>query len=205
MESISINAKSGLEVILVRKSKNTVSINKQPGRRALIGWTMGFVVFMYSVFIIFPTIYGFVASFFNWNPFQNIFDFVGFQNYTYVLKSPDFWEALWNTVYFTFGSLLLTVVIGLLLAAMIHAVSRGKGFYRGAYFLPVISSMVAACMLWKFLYGYDDGLFNSILMSLGLGKVPWLQNPNIALPAIMVVQAWKDIGYALVLLLAGIN
>lgn len=186
----------------MKVAKNKI---KQSGRKTIIIWTMSLVVIMYSVFVFFPILYGLSTSFFNWNPFQSMFKFVGFDNYTYALKNPLFWKALGNTIYFTMGSLILTVGFGLLLAALIHSVKRGTSFYRGIYFLPVISSMVAVSMLWKFMYNYDNGFFNSVLMGMGLSKVPWLQNSAIALPAIMVVQAWKDIGYALVLILAGIN
>lgn len=178
---------------------------RQPGRKLMIGGTMGFVIVVYSLFVFFPILYGFVTSFFNWNPFQDQFEFVGWGNYSYVIESPEFWTSLKNTVVFTAGSLLLTVGFSLLLAAMMQAVKKGTGFYRGMFFLPVISSMVATSMLWKFMFSYDDGVFNSMLMQLGLGKVPWLQDRNISLAVLIIVQAWKDIGYALVLILAGIN
>ena len=142
---------------------------------------------------------------YNWNPFQSQFDYVGLENYSYVIKSPEFWTALKNTILFTLGSLLLTVGFSLIIAGVMQAIKKGKGVYRGLYFLPVISSMVATAMLWKFMFSYDDGLFNSILMQMGVGKVPWLQDAKIALPALIIVETWKDIGYALVLVLAGIN
>lgn len=189
------------------KSKAAVknSAMRQPGRRLMIGGTMGFVIVVYSLFVFFPILYGLWTSFYNWNPFQSKFDFVGLGNYTYVIESPEFWTALVNTLLFTLGSMVLTVGFALLLAAMMQGVKKGMGFYRGAYFLPVISSVVATSMLWKFMLSYDNGLFNSFLMQMGFSKIPWLQDSHIALPILMVVEAWKDIGYALVLILAGIN
>lgn len=190
---------------MVKPKTASKSSVRQPGRKLMVGGTMGFVIVTYGLFIFFPILYGLWTSFYNWNPFQSKFDFVGLGNYTYVIQSPDFWRSLINTVLFTLGSLIMTVGFSLLLAAMMQGVKKGMGFYRGAYFLPVISSMVATSMLWKFMFSYDDGLFNSLLMQMGFTKVPWLQDANIALPVLMVVQAWKDIGYALVLILAGIN
>ena len=171
----------------------------------MIGGTMGFVIVVYGLFIFFPILYGLWTSFYNWNPFQSQFDFVGLGNYSYVTQSPEFWTALGNTFLFTIGCMVMTIGFSLLLAAMMQAVKRGIGFYRGAYFLPVISSMVATSMLWKFMFSYDDGLFNALLMQMGFTKIPWLQDVRVAMPALMVVQAWKDIGYALVLILSGIN
>ncbi len=178
---------------------------RQPGKKLMIGGTMGFVIIVYGTFVFFPILYGLWTSFYNWNPFQSQFDYVGLENYSYVIKSPEFWTALKNTILFTLGSLLLTVGFSLIIAGVMQAIKKGKGVYRGLYFLPVISSMVATAMLWKFMFSYDDGLFNSILMQMGVGKVPWLQDAKIALPALIIVETWKDIGYALVLVLAGIN
>lgn len=168
-------------------------------------WTMGVTVVSYSIFVYIPMFYGLIVSFFNWNPFQSVFDFVGWGNYAYVLKNPDFWNAIKNTCLFTIGSLILTIGTALVLAAVMQMIRRGAGFYRAVYFLPVISAMVASCMLWKFLFGYNDGFFNAALMQMGFVKVPWLQNPHIAMLCVIVVQAWKDVGYALILILAGIN
>lgn len=178
---------------------------RQPGKGLMIGGTITFVLVVYGVFVFFPILYGLWTSFYNWNPFQSKFDFVGLGNYAYVISSPDFWTAFINTIVFTLGSMILTVGLSLTLAAIMHGVKKGMGFYRGAYFLPVISSVVATSMLWKFMFSFDDGLLNAMLMNMGLQKVPWLQDKNIAMAALIMVEAWKDIGYALVLILAGIN
>lgn len=163
------------------------------------------VVLVYGVFVYFPIGYGLFTSFFNWNPFRNIFDFVGFGNYTTVLSQPGFWHACLVTLLFTLGSLVLTVGFALLLAGLMQPLKRGIGVYRGIYFMPVIASSVATGMLWNFIFSYNSGLVNSILMELGLTKVPWLQNSALALIVLIFVEAWKDVGYALVLVLAGIN
>lgn len=177
----------------------------QPGRTGLIFWTMLVVVLVYGVFVYFPIGYGLFTSFFNWNPFRNIFDFVGLGNYTTVLSQPGFWHACLVTLLFTLGSLVLTVGFALLLAGLMQPLKRGIGVYRGIYFMPVIASSVATGMLWNFIFSYNSGLANSILMELGLTKVPWLQNSTLALIVLIFVEAWKDVGYALVLVLAGIN
>lgn len=97
---------------------------RQPGRRLMIGGTVGFVIVSYGLFIFFPIVYGLWTSFYNWNPFQSKFEFVGLGNYTYVIQSPDFWRALANTVLFTVGGMILTVSFSLLLAAMMQGVKR---------------------------------------------------------------------------------
>lgn len=177
----------------------------QPGRKGLILWSMTIVVLVYGVFVYFPIFYGLFTSLFTWNPFRDLFTFVGLANYVSILQRPEFWHACVITVAFTAGSLLLTVSFGLLLAAFLQNTKKGVAFYRGVYFLPVISSAVATSMLWRFIFNYDNGLLNALLMDLGLSKVPWLQNSHLAVVMLMIVEAWKDVGYALVLILAGMN
>lgn len=177
----------------------------QPGRKGLIIWTMALVVLVYGVFVYFPIGYGLFTSFFNWNPFRDLFDFVGLDNYINILSKPDFWQAARVTVLFTAGSLVFTVGVSLLIAAFIQSIKKGVSLYRGIYFLPVIAPVVGTSMLWRFIFNYDSGFINSILMSLGFSKVPWLQDPNLALGVLIFVEVWKDIGYALVLILAGMN
>lgn len=177
----------------------------RPGQKGLIVLTMTLVVIVYGVFVYFPIGYGLFTSFYTWNPFRDIFNFVGFSNYTYILSKPEFWQAGKVTMLFTAGSLIFTVGISLFIAALIQAVKKGVSVYRGIYFLPVIASIVGTSMLWRFIFNYDNGFINSILMQMGLSKVPWLQDPNLSLGVLIFVEVWKDLGYALVLILAGMN
>lgn len=175
------------------------------GKNSIVWITMSFTVLAYGLFMIFPILCGIVVSFFNWNPFKSQFKFVGLENYQYILQKGDFWQSIINTLVYTVGTMVLTVGFSLLLAAILQNLKRGVGFYRGMYFLPVVSSSVATAMLWKFMYNYHDGFFNGILVSLGLERVPWLTDARIAMVAIIIMSAWKDIGYAMVLILAGMN
>ena len=144
-------------------------------------------------------------SFYLWKPFHGIKEFIGIENYLYQFQNPLFWKSLFNTLYFTAGALILTVVLGSLISGLIHFQTRGEGFYRAIYFLPVVTSMVAAALVWKFMYHSESGLFNSILMKMGFARVSFLQDVKLVMPSLIIVQAWKDLGYAIVLLLAGMN
>lgn len=166
---------------------------------------MTYTILAYGVFVIFPILCGVAVSFFNWNPFKGKFKFVGLGNYQYVLQKEEFWQAVLNTLVYTLGTMVLTVGFSLLLAAVLQNLKKGVGIYRGIYFLPVVSSGVATAMLWKFMYNYHDGLFNGMLVAVGLERVPWLTDARIAMAAIIIMSAWKDIGYAMVLILAGMN
>lgn len=180
-------------------------MKKITSKKAIVGIAMTAAVVFYGVFMVFPVLYGFCMSFFNWNPFKNVFHFTGIDNYIDILKKAEFWEAIKNTLVYTIGTMVLTVGISLFLAAMLQSTKKSVSFYRGMYFLPVVSSGVATAMLWKFLYNYNDGFFNAILMNLGLDRVPWLMNSKMAMISVIIMSAWKDIGYALVLIMAGIN
>jgi len=80
-----------------------------------------------------------------------------------------------------------------------------RGFFRAAFFLPVIVSGVVVTILWQQLYGFDTGLFNRLLVQIGLGKVGWLTDPNIAMPAIAVMATWKNVGLYVILFLVGLQ
>lgn len=175
------------------------------GQESIIIVSMGFVAVFFSLFFIFPIIYAFVGSFFNWQPLTNVFDFIGIDNYKNILTDPLFWSSLGRTFYFTIVVVVLRTVLGLIFAAMINSIPRCAGFFRTVYFLPVVTSIVAVSMLWKYFYDPSVGLFNSILMLLNLPTQAWLRSETLVLPSIMLMTLWKELGYAIVLYLAGIN
>ncbi len=135
------------------------------GQKGLIIWTVTLVLLVYGVFVYFPIGYGLFTSFFAWNPFRDLFTFVGLDNYVNILSKPEFWQAALVTVLFTIGSLVFTVGLGLLLATFIQYTKKGASLYRGVYFLPVIAPVVGTSMLWRFIFNYDSGFINSILMA----------------------------------------
>ncbi|TJY42424.1 sugar ABC transporter permease [Cohnella pontilimi] len=173
-------------------------------RELIISVTVGAIIIHYGMFLFFPILYGLYGSFFDWNITTSNFKFVGIDNYARKLQDPVFWKSLFNNVYFTFFSVLLVTVLSLIIALSIHSVKRFKTFFRTVYFMPVVTSLVAASFVWKWMYDPTMGLFNQILDMFNLPHVEWLTDKHTAMPSIILMTVWKDAGFAIVLYMVGL-
>lgn len=132
--------------------------------------------------------------------------FVGFQNYSRLLRTPDFWVALRNTFYFAFVGGPLTIAVSLGAALLLSSrLVRFKGLFRTIYFTPFVTTLVAVSIVWKYLYHTRYGLFNHALGAIGVGPVDWLGDPNWAMPAIILMAVWKSFGYNMLIFIAGLQ
>jgi multiple sugar transport system permease protein len=129
----------------------------------------------------------------------------GTQNYSLLFSDPLFWTALRNTVEYTVGSVVPSIVLSLLLALAVNQKVRGVVFFRTLFFLPVISPPVAIAILWGWLYNAQYGIIDMVLNDLGIAPVQWLSEPSTALPAIMIMSIWSGLGYNMILFLAGLQ
>lgn len=132
--------------------------------------------------------------------------FVGFGNYARLLGERDFWIALRNTFYFAAVSGPLAVGISLGAALLVNArATRFKAFFRTVYFAPFVTTLVAVAIVWRYLYHPRYGLLNYGLVALGFHPVDWLGNPRWAMPAIILMAVWKNFGYNMLILIAGLQ
>ena len=132
--------------------------------------------------------------------------FVGFDNYVRLLKTPDFWLALRNTFYFAFVGGPLTIAVSLGAALLLSSkLVRFKSFFRTIYFTPFVTTLVAVAIVWKYLYHTRYGLFNYALGAFGIEPIDWLGDPNWAMPAIILMAVWKSFGYNMLIFIAGLQ
>jgi multiple sugar transport system permease protein len=132
--------------------------------------------------------------------------FVGFDNYAELGRNPLFWAALRNTFYFVLVGGPLSVVVSLGAALLVNArLARWKSFFRTAYFAPVVTTLVAVAIVWRFLYHPSYGPINYLLGRVGIGPIDWLGDPNWAMPAIIVLAVWKNFGYNMLIFIAGLQ
>lgn len=131
--------------------------------------------------------------------------FAGLSNYRTLWGDPTFTKVLRNTLYYTAGSVPLNLVLSLLLAVALNQKIRGLAFYRTAYFLPVVSSMVAVSLIWSWLYNTNYGLINALLIRLGLPPVGWLTTSQWAMPAVIITSVWKSLGFNMIIFLAALQ
>jgi putative chitobiose transport system permease protein len=131
---------------------------------------------------------------------------VGFKNFQRLLVDPIFWKTLTNTLIYLVGVVPVLVILPLGLAILVNQTLPGIRWFRAAYYVPVVISMVVAGIAWRWLYA-ETGLLNQILQALHLTKdgIPWLTSPKFALFSIMLVTLWKGLGYYMVIYLAGLQ
>ncbi|MEA3410457.1 MAG: sugar ABC transporter permease [Pseudomonadota bacterium] len=132
--------------------------------------------------------------------------FVGLQNYLRLLENPVFWKALGNTLYFVVVGGPLSLAISLGAALLINSrLVRFRGLFRSVFFLPVVTTLVAVAVVWRYLYHPSDGLANIALGWVGIAPVDWLGDPDWAMPAIIIMAVWKNFGYNMIILVAGLQ
>jgi multiple sugar transport system permease protein len=131
--------------------------------------------------------------------------FVGLGNYGDVLRSDAFRQAIRNTLYFVIVGGPLSIAVSLGAALLVDARSlRGKAWFRTAYFLPVVTTLVAVAIVWRYLY-HPNGLLNHLLGLFGIHPLDWLGDPDWAMPAIILLAVWKNFGYNMLIFLAGLQ
>lgn len=180
-------------------------------RQDLTGWAFAapFVV-LFGVFMALPILISFVLSFtsFGLRDLQNPIGatFVGPDNYVALLSDQKFWKALVNTFYFVAIGVPLTLGIGLVIAsALSRGITRFRTAFRVGYYLPVITSIVAIAVVWRFLLNPDVGLINTFLRTVGISGPNWLANPALAMPSIIAMAVWRNLGFAMVVFIAGLQ
>jgi multiple sugar transport system permease protein len=172
-------------------------------RTAILFLTPSLVIL--AVFVFWPILQSIVLSLHNWHFGDEVQQWVGFANYEKMWTDRRFWNAFNNTVYFTVCFVPLGIVIPLLLALMLNRVLPMRNLFRAAIFLPVIASFAVVALAWRFLLDPDIGLISYWFSFLGLPKFAPLRDPDWAMPAVIAVTLWKNIGFNMVIYLAGLQ
>lgn len=180
-------------------------------RRSLVGWS--FVVPFVALFFVFhagPVLATLLLSFTDFglpqlrNPLET--RFIGPQNYVALAGDAKFLRALGNTIYFVVVGVPLTLAVGLLLALSIErGIARWRVLYRVGYYLPVVTSIVAIAVIWRYVLHPEWGLVNGLLRLAGVSGPSWLGDPGLAMPAIIAMAVWRNMGGSMVLFIAGLQ
>jgi multiple sugar transport system permease protein len=179
-------------------------------RRSQITWAYIFLapaLILFALTVIYPMIRAFQYSLYNWPLGSAPKVFVGFDNYTQLITDDAiFHRAVGNTLYFTVMSVVPTLAFALFVALMLNGVRlRGRGVFRTIYFVPVVTSLVAVGYVWKALLEPSFGLVNTVLGWFGIPGPGWLANPDWALNGIVLMSVWRDLGFYMVIFLAGLQ
>lgn len=165
--------------------------------------TLPYVIF-FGMFIAYPLIFSFILLFHRWNVVTPM-EWIGLKNFERLLSDPLFFKAIWNTVKFLLIHIPLQIVVALGFALLLHSRMKFRGFFCAVYFLPVVVSGVVVAILWQQLFAFDSGLLNRMLTALGIRRIPWLVDPDIAMPSIALMATWKNVGIYIILFLVGLQ
>jgi multiple sugar transport system permease protein len=174
------------------------------GRPAL-GFLAPFLA-LYLLFVIGPALYGLAMSFFHTSLVKpGLNGFAGFANYAEALRSSDFWSSLWHTMWFTVLTTPPLVALALVFALLAGRVSRGRWFFRLAFFAPYILPSAVVALIWIWLYTPGLGLLENVLGKVGLTAPDWLGSQNFAMVSLAITTVWWTLGFNFVLYLAGLQ
>jgi multiple sugar transport system permease protein len=162
-----------------------------------------YTVFL-AVFALYPILFALVLVFLRWDLVTTP-AFAGFDNVRLLANDGRFWRAVMNTFVFLSIHLPLQIASALALALALNRPLAFRSFWRAAFFLPVVISGAVVAILWSNLYATDVGLINGLLVRIGLNPVPWLTDPNTAMPAIAAMVTWKNVGFYVIIYLAGLQ
>ncbi len=182
------------------KKNNITNKSRKTGYLFLLPNFIGF-----ALFTLIPVLAALGLTFVRWD-FSNPIRFVGLNNFIRLFSDDNFKIAFWNTIYYTVISVPLTMGVSLSLAILLNKIVKGVKILRTIYFFPYITSMVAVAIVWNMLYNPSLGPINAILGELGVNNPPgWTASTFWAMPAIILMSVWKQIGYYMVIYLAGLQ
>ncbi|MFN8177852.1 MAG: sugar ABC transporter permease [bacterium] len=181
------------------------------GRQArAAGWFLAPALGLLGAFFVLPVLAGFFFSLTDFDIYAlgslSTVRFVGFANYSNLLTSPAFWKAVRNTLYFVVAGGPLTVALALGIAVLVNErLVRFKGLFRTIYFAPVVTTLVAVAIVWRYLYHPRYGLLNAAIGAFGGAPIDWLGDPHWAMPGIILLATWKNFGYDMLIFIAGLQ
>ena len=161
---------------------------------------------LYVLFLVGPSLYGLVMSFFNTSLVQGgLGTFAGLANYAEAFRSPEFWASLWHTVWFTILTTPPLVILALAFALLADRISRGRWFFRLVFFAPYVLPSAVVALIWNWVYTPDLGLLADWVERLGFSAPAWLGDPGWAMPSVAMATVWWTLGFNFVLYLAGLQ
>ncbi|HET8524709.1 MAG TPA: sugar ABC transporter permease [Thermomicrobiales bacterium] len=190
----------------------SAALNVRARRRAKRDWKsalwallfLGPNLVLFFVFTVYPVAYGLYLSFFNYSVIKPA-TFAGLDNYSFFFHDTLTATLVKNSLYYAAGAIIPSMVLPLCIAVLLNNAGSLTKLWRGLYFLPLVTSPVAAAAVWKWLYAKDFGLINYGLRSIGIAPIDWLYSLNWAMPAVIIMTIWLLLPFNIILYTAGLQ
>jgi multiple sugar transport system permease protein len=173
-------------------------------------WFVAPALIVLGVFFFIPVVSALVMSLTDFDLYalsdlENL-RFIGFENYGALLREPLFWKSLGNTLYFVALGVPLSIGLSLAAALLVNSkLAKFRGLFRTVFFAPVVTTLVAVAVVWRYIFHTRYGFLNYGLESMGLDPIDWMGDPHWAMPAIVILAVWKNFGYNMIILLAALQ
>lgn len=193
-------------------SSDTINFLRKPARKKALAFNETFwgyifllpIIIGFIFFTVFPVIISLYYSFTDYDGITKP-TFTGLTNYTTLFQEKDFKNSLFNSLYFTLGTVPIGAFLSLSIAVLLNCKIKFMKVYRSAFFIPVIVSLVSTAMVWQWMYSTDYGIINGVLGKLGLYQPAWLSSKQWAMPSVIIMSVWKNLGFNVVIFLAGVQ
>lgn len=162
------------------------------------------IIIGFILFTLFPVIISLYYSFTDYDGITKP-TFTGLKNYITLFQEKDFRKSLLNSLYFTVGTVPTAAFLSLCIAVLLNHKMKLMKLYRSAFFIPVVVSLVSTAMVWQWMYSKDYGIINAFLGKLGLYQPAWLSSTQWAMPSVIIMSIWKNLGFNIVIFLAGVQ
>ncbi|MCG8607235.1 sugar ABC transporter permease [bacterium] len=185
-------------------------LNRNSNSRELYATLQGWLfvsphAVVFCLFTAFPVIFAFIVSLHKWNLVLPM-KFTGIENYLTAFQDPEFWHSMKVTTIYVVGTVPTTIALALLVAVFLNREFIGRSYCRMMIYLPVITSTVSVGIIWMYLFEpTENGLVNKMFGLFGVSSQTWLANPVLAMPVLIALGIWKDLGFSTVILLAGLQ
>lgn len=192
----------------MNEKKNSGKLMSRQMKKSLVAYSFILPNFLgFAVFTLGPVIFAFILGFLEWDG-NNPMAFVGLSNFKELFSDSRFKIALWNTIIYVIGTVPLTLVSSLALAVVLNQKVKGKNFFRTVSFFPYVASLVAVAAVWNMIFNPANGPINMFLYKLGVSAdhLPgWAADKNFAMITVILFSVWKNMGYYMVIYLAGLQ
>jgi multiple sugar transport system permease protein/alpha-1,4-digalacturonate transport system permease protein len=161
-------------------------------------------IILFFCFMVLPILYTFYISFNKWDLIGEP-KWIGLQNFVSLFSDKIFWTSLWNTLYYSVGTVPVTMAISLLFAILLNQKILFRAFFRSSIYMPVVVSTVVIGMLWTWIFNSEYGILNYVLNLMGFQSIDWLTNGKVAMIPVIITTIWTRTGYNMVIYLAGLQ